>query len=419
MKYPNRIQAALLFDQPFDGLDDVARDFARLVEMKTGSTFNVPEHKPGMFLRLFGGGRTEGGGEMIVTFELLTGPGAMGVYDGALGSSITGILCPDIRQRVMRARCHIQLDVSHGVLGGVEEDPKVAPMLSQLGVDQLWSTQAAFHTRLETLALMARVTADHITPSVIHWTQSNQLLDLDTFEKMAGPAASMSFPSPLTIHPILFGEPDADGVTSSIGLRTLGARHWLGREIVVPATTLPWAAAYQTAVAFCSMATMEGGYVIPDGNTFGPEDGSEAWRVYHREAGVGSGSSDDIATYELVPLRHDGSGFVADDYASEARITQARNTQERGTLTEDTGADAEPEFVTTPAPAAIPIPAAIETVQSVKEASPDDQEAVGGPPEMPAPEPIREISTPVASKPGDAQISGSGLRARLFGDRRA
>ncbi len=419
MRYPNRIQAALLFDQPFDGLDDVARDFARVIEMKTGSTFNVPEHRPGMFLRLFGGGRTEGGGELMVTFELLTGPGAIDVYSGALGSSITGILCPDMRQRVMRARCHILLDISHGVLGGVEEDPKFAPMLSELGVNRLWATQDAFHTRLETLALMIRVTSDHITPSAIHWTQSNQLLDLDTFEKMAGPAASMTFPSPLTIHPILFGEPDADGHTSSIGMRTLGARHWLGREIVVPATTLPWAAAYQTAIAFCGMATMEGGYVIPDGNTFGPEDGSEAWRVHHRDAGFEGGSPDDIATYELVPLRHDGCGFTADAHASEARIAQARRTPECGTLDGAKGVDAEPRFAPNPPPAAIPIPAAVEAAQSAGEPGPDGQEAPSGPPEMPDPEPIREISNPVASKPGEAHISGSGLRARLFGNKRA
>jgi hypothetical protein len=58
------------------------------------------------------------------------------------------------------------------------------------------------------------------------------------------------------------------------GLRTFGARHWLGREILIRPSVLPWAANLETIFAFLRLATMPGGYVIPDGDSFGPEDRS-------------------------------------------------------------------------------------------------------------------------------------------------
>ncbi len=247
---------------------------------------------------------------------------------------------------------------------------------------------------------MTRVTSDHITPSVIHWTQSNQLLDPETFEKMAGPATTMSFPSPLTIHPILFSEPDPSGDTSRMGLRTLGARHWLGREIVVPAPTLPWAAAYQTAVSFCRMATMEGGYLVQDGNTFGPEDGSEAWRVNHRDADLDGGSLDGMATYELMPLRHDGFGFAAQEHSGPAPAL---------------------EHTTIPSPLSISLPNAVAPANCGTHATLHGQDGPAHDCEtaqIAVPEPARKISAPIPSKPGEAHISGRDLRARLFGETR-
>ncbi len=135
MKHPNRIQSVVLLDEPFDGLDDIARNFARVIEMKTGAAFVVPDHRPGMFSRLFGGGQADGSGELMLTFEYLNGPGALDVYEGALGSAITGILCPTMRQRVARAHSRILLEVSPGVLGTLAEDPKFTATLSDQGVD--------------------------------------------------------------------------------------------------------------------------------------------------------------------------------------------------------------------------------------------------------------------------------------------
>jgi len=423
MQYPNRIQACLLLDSTFGGLDDVAHDVARIIQMKTGETFNTPEHKPGTFLRLFGGGE-----DLMLTFEYVPTPPAAEVFAGTLASAITGILCPTMSQRVALARSHILIEVSHGALGGVGEDPKIAAMFSELGVAQAWTTQETFHKRLETLALMTRVAIDHITPSAIHWTQSNQMLEPEKFEAMAGPAGAMEFPSPLTIHPVLFGEQEASGEPAKIGLRTLGARHWLGREVFIPATTLPWAAAYQTALTFCRIATMENGYVIPDGDTFGHEGdelgaensaGGEVWRVHHRDsawAADQAGADDPVPLYELVPLRHDACEFVSEDYINQASVTRSRGCEVQDEAKLDPAS--QPFDAATMIAEKRRMAAAIGgRVEVPAFADPDTFEAVTSPdePDKLAGKKIVPIGPPTPTRPGEASVSGRGLRARVFG----
>ena len=67
------------------------------------------------------------------------------------------------------------------------------------------------------------------------------------------------------------------------------------------------------------IATTNNGYVIPDGDTFGPEDRSLSYRVIHREAEDG-----DVPLYELVPLMFREFDFQADDYVSQDKVINDR-----------------------------------------------------------------------------------------------
>ena len=138
MLYPNRLQAALLFDRPVPDLEAIMRDFTRIEGMRSGAQFNVPEANPGLFYRLFGGAE-----ELMITFEYLDRPAAAEAFNSALSSPFNGIATPDIRDRIIRSQTHILLEVSHGVMGGVEDDPKIAEFLSQLGRPKEGATQGA------------------------------------------------------------------------------------------------------------------------------------------------------------------------------------------------------------------------------------------------------------------------------------
>jgi hypothetical protein len=129
----------------------------------------------------------------------------------------------------------------------------------------------------------------------------------------------MQAPSPLHIHPWLLGGGKAPDGRPQLGILTFGARHFIGREVTVEPTVLPWAANFETILAFLRVATAEKGYVIPDGDSFGPEDRSLSYRVVHRVAGEG-----EVPLYELQPLLYREFGFVSDDYVPPERAFDDR-----------------------------------------------------------------------------------------------
>jgi hypothetical protein len=403
MLHPNRLQAALLFDRPVRELDDIVRDFARIEAMKTGANFNIPESNPGRFHRLFNGAE-----ELMLTFEYCDGPASFDAFRGALSSPFVGLACPDIRSRVTRAHSHILLEVSHGVMAGAEEDPKIAAMFAQLGMPKAGATQAQFERRLAVLALMTRVVSDHAMPSAVHWTQSDLLIAGDQCDSFA----AMEPPSPLHIHPLLYGPPGEAGL---VGIRTFGARHWLGREVLIKPGVLPWAANYETILAFLRVATMANGYVIPDGDTFGPEDRSLSYRVIHHDVGSDIGYLEpepaDVPMYELVPLKHLAHNFVAPEHVPDANAFNDRAFP----------AQIMPEDQDDKAALANEWAAKRKLAEGIGgrfEVRAVGAEGEAPPPPSPAPAPVAVVA-PTASLPGAPSLSGRGLRAKVFGRKEA
>jgi len=402
MLYPNRLQAALLFDRPVRDLEAIMRDYTRIETMRSGAQFNVSDANPGRFYHLYSGGE-----ELTVTFEYVDGPCNAQAFRAALSSPFTGLATPDIRERITRTYSHILLEVSHGVFAGVEEDPKIAAMFEQIGRPRSGATQAQFARRLSVLALMARIASDHAMPLAVHWTQSDMLMSGEMFDTLA---ASDEVPGPLHIHPFLFGPRPADGEAALVGIRTFGARHWLGRELIVQPNVLPWAANLETLFAFLRVATMPGGYVIPDGDTFGPEDRSLSYRVLHHDAGANIGYRDpepaDMPLYELVPLKHVAHGFVAAEHVPDSNRFDDRAFP-AGVMPEDQDAKmvlanewAEKRKL------AEGIGGSFEVRARGEEGSP--------PPQPPAPPPAPVIA-PTPSQPGLPSLSGRGLRSQVFG----
>lgn len=318
MLFPNRVQAALLFDRPVADLEAIMRGFQRIEAMRSGAQFSLPEVNPGRFYRLF-----EGTEELMVTFEYLDRPADANLFRPALSSAFTGIATPDIRDRIARSGCHILLEVSHGVFGGVEENPEIASFFETIGREKSGASREQFERRLAVLALMARVATEHAMPLAVHWTQSDMLLGGEMFDSLAAPG---SVPGPLHIHPFLFGPRPAPGDDALVGIRTFGARHWLGREVIIQPHVLPWAANLETIFAFLRVATLPNGYVIPHGDTFGPEDRSLSYRVLHHDAGadIGDGEPRDVPFYELVPLKHLAHSYVAPDHVPDANVFEDR-----------------------------------------------------------------------------------------------
>jgi hypothetical protein len=298
-----------MFDRQLSSYEKIAGDCARLLAATYGQPFNRSEHNLGFFSRFFGGD------ELMVTIEYLDHPPVMAVFEQSLGSVYTGILCPEARERLARSRSVILINVFHGVLAGEIQD-RFAGMFADIGFPRQGATLAHFRQRLKILANLSRVVLETEQPSVVHWTQSNQLVAGERWEVVAEGGA----PGPVHVHPILFGHSETVDGKNLLGLRTFGARHFIGHEFIVEPHEIAWAANYQIALMILGMATMDNGYIIPDGDSIGPEDGSFSYRVKHRPASDG-----DVPLLELIPLMHREAGFVSPDYVPKERTIDDRS----------------------------------------------------------------------------------------------
>lgn len=385
MKFPNNQQVALLLPDDACDLAAIVTDFRSVCRAKFGWEFNVPEANPGLFYRLFGGR------EVMATFELVRNPGDPAVFEQALVSPFVTMTCPDIRQHVMLHRAMVLVTIGHGVMGGVMSDPQFAGLFSSIGKRIEGESLPEFTQRLELCALGARIAMDHAWPVAVHWTQSNMLLAPEAFEALA----AMGVPSPLHIHPSLFGTPAEPGEEQALGLRTFGMRHFIGHEVIVEPTTLPWSILWESALVLLRVATVENGYIIPDGDTFGDESRSQSFRVRHLAADEGG-----APLLELTPLKIAECGFVASDYAPEENVFDDR----------------------LPPPAIMPADEEerMDLANEWREKR-AMAEGIGGrfevrtTGEAPPPPP----SAPPPQDGGPPAISGTGLRARLFGSNRA
>ena len=304
--YPAFVQAAMLFD------DDRPIDLAAVAETfvarwrALGISFDLlVDSRPGEFYRLMGSN------DLMVSVELLDHRADVSLFGPALGLPFNRQAVPDAAVRIDRHRRHVLVGVQHGVLPPSAE---LDALLAQLDMPKPGATLLQFRERLAVCADLVADVEAHAASSLVHWTVTDHLV---TAEQIAAFSRNPA-PNLLSVQPLLYdGGVDADG-RQLTELATFGVAHFLGREIRVPASPLPWAAVFEAVLAFVRFSVQEKGYVVPDGDTFGPEDGSSRWRVEHVPAGAGSGAFTG-PLYVLRPLSHRDLGWTAPGHVDKPR----------------------------------------------------------------------------------------------------
>lgn len=307
MQFPNDIQCALMFERAAPDLDAVLNRFIQVEAMTSGVHYNPLEARSGAYHQLFGSN------DLMVTLEYLDRPADMAVFRGALSSTVTKLMFPDVGEVLERHRSHILINIRSGAMPDMAELTK---LMSDLGMPQQGASLPEFQKRLAACSLLTRIAQDDIPASAIHWVQSDQIFKPAVFEAMG----KESGPSLIHIHPFLFGDGNPGAEEPKVGIRTYGAAHFIGREVLLNPSVLPWGANYETILAFLRVATTQNGYIIPDGDTFGPEDRSLSYRVRHLDAKDG-----DPAYYELEPLMHREFGLQSDSYVPREQVFDDRS----------------------------------------------------------------------------------------------
>ena len=311
-QFPGSIQAALLFDaaQPLD-LDALVREFVA-AEEGTGTHYKVvSDTKPGVFYRLFGSNH------VMITVEHVDRQAKLSLFEAALSSPFTNMGTPDAQERLARHKSYVLVETHHGAIPPTTEALR---LLEKLEVPMPGHSLAEFRLRMNLCGKLSTMAHRMGNATLVHWTPNDHLMRGDMFARLAAEPA----PSLLHIHPILFdGGESADG-RPQVEIRTIGARHFIGREIHIAATPVPWADVLDGIFAFVKVGCLERGYVVPDGDTFGMDNGACSYRVRHIEKGEKSGNFEG-PLYRLDLLLSQEHDFKASDFFEPVRTFTDRN----------------------------------------------------------------------------------------------
>jgi hypothetical protein len=306
---PNALQVALLYDSA-DAVDVDALQAAFLKsELNApGYTYNVVEADGRTYFRCFGGQ----GSDVMVFVEWVDRPTARANFNTALGSVFNQIGVPDAAALIDRHRGLLLINVHHGAM---PQSPEIQALLAQMGIGRAGQSLPQYQERLRVMGLLAAMATEISKPTLSHWTHTDVLARPQAIKDLMCDAS----PNPLHVHPLPFRGPGTTQEQGIAGVQTFGAAAFIGREIRVRPTEVPWIEAYQHALGFIALAIHKNGYVIPDGDTFGDESHSFSYRVYHT-AEPFSNAGAQIPCYELEPLLNRQHGFQSPGYVTRDRI---------------------------------------------------------------------------------------------------
>jgi hypothetical protein len=328
---PNALQVALLYESA-EAIDVNALQVAFLQSElnEFGCRYNVVEADGRTHFRCFGGRDSD----VMVFVEWVNRPTARANFNTALSSVFNHISAPDAAALIDRHRGLLLINVHHGAMPQTHE---IQTLLAQMGMGQAGQSLPQYQERLRVMGLLAAMATDISKPTLSHWTHTDVL---------AKPQAIKHYnagPNPLNVHPLPFRGPGTTQDQGIAGLETFGAAAFIGREIRVRPTVVPWGEAYEHALGFIALAMHKDGYIIPDGDTFGDESHSFGYRVHHTaEPLVNAGKQ--IPCYELEPLLNKQHGFQSPGYVTRDRIVnidapQPEYVQLKGRAGRETVAD--------------------------------------------------------------------------------
>lgn len=273
-RYTNNIQAAILYEGGDEIHPSLHLNAFRMEMLNKQLPLKVVQEDRNFVL-------IAGPGEFRILVTYFARAADVAVFAPTLGSAVTTLLMPDARERVRRHTAHVLVEVHHGVMGGVTDKPEIAGFFNQIGMQRPGATLREFNMRVEILGEVCRHLLKVQPASVIHWTQSNMLIAGEQFTAFL----NQQQPSMLTVHPKLFaGKPVPGFSETPAGVLTLGGADYIGREIYVAPAPIPWVDLYEAALAFMRVALVPNGYIVPDDETFGPENGDYSYRVRHLAA---------------------------------------------------------------------------------------------------------------------------------------
>lgn len=308
----NLIQSCLLYDQAepialvaliqaFLKAERNAHGYEYRVMNGNGQRLDMDDES--LFVQLVGGANDD----VVITVEWANQPANPRALAGSLASAYTTMVtAPDALARLTRHRGHLLIGAQHGVIPDI---PELRSLLGQLNMPAPGDSLEQFRERLRVLETLTALAIEISRPTLVHWTSSGVLAQPDSLVFAQLDAG----PSPLNVHPLPFSVETPADQRGVAGFTTIGAANFVGREISVRPSVVPWIEVYQHVLGFLKIAIDPKGYVIPDGHTMGDESGTFCYRVRHPSEPVMIGGVERLV-YEFEPLLNVRCGFRDPSY---------------------------------------------------------------------------------------------------------
>jgi hypothetical protein len=252
-----------MLDQALKSIDGLVEATLQTAEQMAGGALHLHDDNSASLVRLLGDE-----GQMLAIAQITDPPDPVALRV-PLSSTITGMICADMPERIAATRAQLRITVS-------QDGPRQGGS----------GTEAIIHS----LDLLGRITAlacQQEGALAVHWKQSEQLLARHAFLDLVAEGV----PGALHVHPFLFG----DG--GLVGIRTHGARHFIGREMLLQPHAADFAEHFDAMLAVLRFAMEPDGYLIPDGDTFELPGGRFDYQVLYRDR-----EDDGVPLLELLPL---------------------------------------------------------------------------------------------------------------------
>jgi hypothetical protein len=309
-KFPHIVQLCLLFDEakPLD-LAALVGGFVK-TGAAAGTPYNIAE-RTATFFRLYGGTN-----DVMLTIEFMPGCAHNAAFEWALSSNYMRLLAPDAKERIQRHASHILINVHHGVFGDMGDKMS---FMEELGV-LAGQTVELFQERLAIAERVAVLIHNTAPVSLVHHVVSNVVVAGPVF---TGIATQSLTPHMLQIHPYVYSTEKLPNGTWKYGIKTMGASNFIGREIYMSPSHIVWHEAIEQILVFMRVALHKDGYVIPDGDTVGPQDNTFSYRCTHIPTGQKSDEFDG-PLYRLDLLMDRATNFESRDYVKPVRVFDDR-----------------------------------------------------------------------------------------------
>ncbi len=259
----------------------------------------------------------DGANDVMLTIELMPCRAQDSVFKQDLAFNFNLLLAPDAADRIKRHKSHILINVHHGVFPDLSANAGLMEKISGVLPGQ---TTHLFQKRVAIAEHVAALINEKAPISLVHHVTFNVLVPGDHFARFV----QMPIPHVLHLRPYVYSaERHANG-SLMYGYVTMGASFFIDREIYMAPTHIPWLEAITILLDFVHLAMPDIGYIIPDGDTFGPLDESWNFRISHVPTGE---KIDDFEgpLYRMDLVMHKATNFEATSYVKPVRTFDDRN----------------------------------------------------------------------------------------------